>query len=201
MRASFKIAEEIFRENRGILRSSKARSLGINPLTLSDMVEAGLLVRVGRGLYRLSELEPPGNPDLIYVHQRVPDAVICLISALAFYGLTTQIPYKVYIALPADSRYRPRIAYPPIEVVWLSQAPYHAGVEQQTVDGFRVPIYNREKTIADCFKFRGKIGTDVAIEALKEYARLRDRDIPRLIEYARIDRVHKVMHPYLEALA
>jgi predicted transcriptional regulator of viral defense system len=182
MKESFKFAEEVFRENKGILRSSQARSLGINPLTLSDMVKAGLLVKESRGLYRLSDLEPPGNPDLIYVHRRVPEGVICLISALAFYELTTQIPYRVYIALPAASRNRPRIAYPPIEVVWLSKAPYHAGVEHQTVDGFRVPIYSREKTIADCFKFRGKIGTDVAIEALKEYARLRDRDIPKLID-------------------
>ncbi len=148
-----------------------------------------------------ADVEPPGNPDLMVVHHRVPEAVICLISALAFHGLTTQIPYRVYIALPAGSRNRPRITYPPIEVVWLGKAPYHAGVEQQMVDGFRVPIYDREKTIADCFKLRSKIGTDVAIEALKEYARLRDREIPKLIEYARIDRVDKAKRPYLEVLA
>jgi predicted transcriptional regulator of viral defense system len=202
MRESFAIATDIFRENKGILRRSKATSLGINPKTLSDMVGAGVLVREGRGLYRLADLEPPGNPDIVYVSQRVPDAVICLISALSFFELTTQIPYKVYIALPREkTRTSPRIEYPPIEVVWLSRKPYHAGIENRDVDGFNVAIYCREKTLADCFKFRNKIGTDVAVDALKDYMRSRNRDIPELTEYARIDRVERIMLPYIEALA
>jgi hypothetical protein len=95
---------------------------------------------------------------------------------------------------------RPRIAHPPIEVVWLSTTPYPAGIERQTVRGSSVPVYDREKTVADCFKFRDRIGTDVAIEALKAYARLRNRDIPKLIEHARLDRVDKVKRPYFRAL-
>jgi predicted transcriptional regulator of viral defense system len=201
MRDSFETAKRFFCENNGILRSSKARRLGINPKTISDMVKAGLLVREGRGLYRLADLEPPGNPDVVYVCQRVPDAVICLISALAFYELTTQIPYQVYVALPFEKRNKPRIEYPPIEVVWLTERPYHAGIENRKIDGFNVPIYCREKTIADSFKFRNKIGTDVAVDALKDYMRSRDRDIPTLMEYARIDRVERIMLPYIEALA
>jgi predicted transcriptional regulator of viral defense system len=201
MRDSFETAKRFFSENNGILRSSKARRLGINPKTISDMVKAGLLVREGRGLYRLADLEPPGNPDIVYVCQRVPDAVICLISALAFYELTTQIPYQVYVALPFEKRNKPRIEYPPIEVVWLTKNPYHAGIENRNVDGFNVSIYCPEKTIADCFKFRNKIGTDVAVDALKDYMRSRDRNIPTLMEYARIDRVERIMLPYIEALA
>jgi predicted transcriptional regulator of viral defense system len=201
MRDSFETAKRFFSENNGILRSSKARRLGINPKTISDMVKAGLLVREGRGLYRLADLEPPGNPDIVYVCQRVPDAVICLISALAFYELTTQIPYQVYVALPFEKRNKPRIEYPPIEVVWLTARPYHAGIENWNIDGFNVPIYCREKTVADSFKFRNKIGTDVAVDALKDYMRSRDRNIPTLMEYARIDRVERIMLPYIEALA
>lgn len=201
MRATFETAIAHFRDNSGILRSSKARSLGINPKTLSDMVEAGLLAKEGRGLYRLADLEPPGNPDIVFVCQRVPDAVICLISALAFHGLTTQIPYRVYVALPFEKRNKPRIEYPPIEVVWLTEKPYRAGIENRDVDGFSTPIYCPEKSIADCFKFRNKIGTDVAVDALKDYVRSRNRDIPKLIEYARIDRVERIMLPYIEALA
>lgn len=202
MSEAFEIAADIFRENNGILRWSRATRLGINPGTLSDMVGAGVLVREGRGLYRLADLEPPGNPDIIYVCQRVRDAVICLISALSFYQLTTQIPYRVYIALPREKkRISPRIEYPPIEVVWLSQKPYQAGIENPTIDGFNISIYSREKTIADCFKFRNRIGTDVAVDALKDYMRSGNRDIPKLTEYARIDRVERIMLPYIEALA
>ena len=202
MREAFEIAANIFRENNGILRWSKATRLGINPKTLSDMVGARVLVKEGRGLYRLAELEPPSSPDIVYVLQRVPDAVVCLISALAFYELTTQIPYRVYIALPREKkRISPRIEYPPIEVVWLSKKPYQAGIENKTVDGFNISIYCREKTLADCFKFRNKIGTDLAVDALKDYMRSRNRDIPKLIEYARIDRVERIMLPYIEALA
>ena len=202
MKNSFRVAADVFRENNGILRWSTATSLGINAKTLSDMVEAGLLVREARGLYRLADMEPPSHQDMVYVCQRVPDAVICLISALSFYELTTQIPFSVYIALPrAEKRVRPKIDYPPINVVWLTEKPYRAGIENKTVDGFNIRIYSREKTVADCFKFRNKIGTDVAVEALKEYVRSGKRDIPRLVECARVDRVESVMLPYLEALA
>ena len=200
MKNSFEIAKKIFLENNGILRSSEAREFGINPKTLSDMVKEGLLVKEGWGLYRLAELEPPGNSDIVYVCQRAPDAVICLISALAFYGLTTQIPYRVFIALPRKNKKNPRIEYPPIEVVWLGHGPYRAGIENKDIDGFNIPIYDREKTIADCFKFRNKIGKDVAVEALRDYIRSGDRNISKLMEYARIDRVGKIMLPYIEAL-
>ena len=200
MRNSFKTAKEIFLENNGILRSSEARNLGINPKTLSDMVKEGLLVREGRGLYRVSDLEPPGNPDIVNVCKRVPGAVICLISALAFYGLTTQIPYKVFIALPRKKKNFPRIEYPPIEVIWPSKDVYRTGIENKVIAGFDIPIYSREKTIADCFKFRNKIGKDVAVEALRDYIRSGDRNISKLMEYARIDRVEKIMLPYIEAL-
>lgn len=199
MRKSFIEAEEIFRTHNGLLKSSQARQYGVNPKTLADMVSEGRLVKEERGLYRVADMELPGQVDLIFVSQKIPKAVICLISALAYYELTTQIPHKVYIALPWEGRYRPRIEYPPIEVFWLSENTYKAGVDQVEMDGFSVPIYSREKTIADCFKFRNKIGKDVALEALKFYMTSKEKNLARLMEYSRINRVEKIMAPFIEA--
>lgn len=182
------------------MRSSEARRQGIHPQTLSRMVEAGRLVREERGLYRLAEIELTGNADLIQVAKLVPSGIVCLISALSFHGLTTQIPHKVYLAIPQAMK-KPKLTYPPLDVVWLSRQVYSAGVENHALDGVSVRIYNREKTVADCFKFRNKIGLDVAIDALKEYLRLADRSIDDLLRYAAVDRVQKVMRPYLAALA
>jgi predicted transcriptional regulator of viral defense system len=199
MRKSFLDAQEIFRNHGGILRTGQAKRLGIDTKTIAEMHEAGLLQRLGRGLYRLSELPPLQYPDLVQIALRVPKAVVCLISALAFHDLTTEIPHKVYIALPQTVR-QPQINYPPLDVVWLSQAGYEAGIEEQRLDGVIVPIYEKTKTIADCFKFRNKVGKEVAIEALKEYVRLPDADIAELLHYAQINRVERIMRPYLEAV-
>jgi predicted transcriptional regulator of viral defense system len=136
---------------------------------------------------------------LVSVALRIPKAVICLISALYFYGLTTQIPHKVYIALPQAAE-KPRLDFPPLDIVWLSGKSYNAGIIEQQVDSVPIKIYSREKTIADCFKFRTKIGIDVALEALKDYIKTPGREIDELLSYARIDRVEKLISRYLEAL-
>jgi predicted transcriptional regulator of viral defense system len=200
MTERFEQAIEKFRRHRGILRTSEAKKLGIDYRTLARMVDSGLVVQEARGIYQLAELSPPGNPDLIQIALRVPNSIVCLISALHFHNLTTQIPHRVYIALPRTHKGVPRIEYPPLDIVWLSEAPYRAGIEEHELDGVLVRIYSREKTIADCFKFRNKIGMDVALEALQDYMSRRDRNIERLVEYARIDRVEQVIRPYLEAL-
>jgi predicted transcriptional regulator of viral defense system len=196
---SFEEAELIFRQYNGILRTGQAVKLGINQNTLIQMYKAGILVREARGLYRLADLPPLSNPDLVQVAVRVPESVICLISALNFHNLTTQIPYRVYIALPQNVK-APQFEYPPLDIVYLSTDPYSAGIEDHLIDNVSVHIYNREKTVADCFKFRNKIGKDVALEALKDYLSLPDRNTTRLLEYAHINRVEKVLRPYLEAL-
>lgn len=199
MRKSFLDAQKIFQNHSGILRTGQAKRLGIDTKTIADMHEAELLQRLGRGLYRLSELPPLQYPDLVQVALRVPQAVICLISALAFHNLTIEIPHKVYIALPQTVR-QPRFNYPPLDVVWLSKAGYEAGIEEQRLDGVVVPIYEKSKTIADCFKFRTKVGKEVAVEALKEYVHLPDANIGELLHYAQIDRVEQIMRPYLDAV-
>jgi len=198
MRKTFEIAKKIFKENNGILRTGKAKRLGIDEVILIQMCNEGLLVKESRGLYRLADLPPLSNPDLVQIAIRIPNSVICLISALGFYQLTTQIPYKVYIALPREVK-APRIDYPPLDIVYLSKKPYSAGIEEYNLDGIKVRIYSREKTIADCFKFRNKIGMDIALEALKDYLRQPNRDIQSILDYARINRVEKIIRPYLQA--
>lgn len=191
-------ALRIFRQHDNILHTSQAIRLGIAPRTLYALYDAGLLAKVTRGVYRLVEAGPLSNEDLIQVALRIPKGVICLISALAFHNLTTQIPHQVYVALPLDAE-KPRLTHPPVRLFWLSELVYSAGIKKHLMDGVTVSIYNREKTIADCFKYRNKIGLDIALEALKEGLR-KDCDIELIMKYARIDRVERIIRPYMEAL-
>jgi predicted transcriptional regulator of viral defense system len=163
------------------------------------MRNSGNLTSLGRGLYRLSDLPPLGNPDLVTVAMKVQSGVICLISALAFHELTTQIPHEVYVALPRGTE-PPRLAHPPIRVFWFTQRVFQFGLEAHKLDGTRVRIYSPEKTVADCFKYRNKIGLDTAREALKLYLERRKKHLDALLEAAEVCRVSKVMRPYLEAL-
>lgn len=195
----FKKAKNIFRQNNGLLRTSQALKLGIPSGTLYAMRDAGLLVQENRGIFRLEEQPPIGNPDLVQVALLVPKAVICLISALDFHTLTTQIPHRIYITLPMDVK-RPRLEYPALEVIWRREVPYSAGIEQQVLDGVPVRIYNREKTIADCLCYENRVGRDVVLEALKEYRRQKKVNVDALMQYARINKVTQRMQAYLEIL-
>lgn len=199
MPKSFDKAQEIFRQDQGILRTSKAKRLGINESTLKRMVEAGLLVKEARGLYRLADEPPLSNPDFVQVAIRIPAGVICLISALNFHDLTTQIPHKVYVALPRGTK-RPQIDYPPLDFIWPVDRIYSAGIETHVIDGVRVRIYSKEKTIADCFKYRSKVGLSIAVEALKDYLHRKGRDVDALLHYSRVDKVERIITPYIKAL-
>ncbi len=192
-------ARSIFRQHGGVLRTKDALRLGIHPETLYKMRDSGTLACLGRGLYRLSDLPPLGSPDLVTVGMKVPSGVFCLISALAFHELTTEIPHEVYLALPRGTE-PPRLDHPPLRVFWFSRRVFEFGVEAHQVDGTRVRIYGPEKTIADCFKYRNKIGLATAREALKLYMERRKKNLDAMIEAAEVCRVAKVMRPYLEAL-
>ncbi len=191
--------KKIFTDHHGILRASTAIELGVPKHILYEMVRSGEIVREAQGIYRLSESQPLGNPDLVQISLRVPRAVVCLISALYFHELTTQIPHQVYFALPRDVK-TPKIEYPPIRVFHFSQESYQAGIVEHEVDGVKVKIYDREKTVADCFKFREKIGMDVTLEALKDYIKQPKMNVSLLLKYARVNRVEKIMRPYIEAM-
>ncbi len=164
------------------------------------MRNAGELERLGWGVYRLAELPPLSDPDLATVAKRVPQGVICLISALAYHELTTQIPHEVHLALPRTAR-SPVLAHPPLRVFRFSPAAFNAGIEIRAIDSVSVRIYGPEKTLADCFKFRNKIGLDVALESLRTYRSQRSARLQEVPHYARICRVEKVVRPVLEALA
>jgi predicted transcriptional regulator of viral defense system len=196
---SYSFAIQIFNQNSGILRLSEALKRGIPKHILYSMLSDAIILREDRGLYRLAGDYQPSNPDLVKISLLVPKGIVCLLTALYFFDLTTQIPPAVSIALPRNIRV-PRILYPPIDVVRLSPIPYSTGVEEQFVDGVKIRIYSPEKTIVDCFKFRTKIGEEVAIEALKDYMKKYRLKIDKIIEYARIDRVEKLIRPYLETL-
>lgn len=195
----FSKSVEVFENNQRMLRRSEAIRLGIPTYHIDQMLAEGLLVREDRGLYRLASAPPLSNPDLVKVSLLIPKAVICLVSALNHHGLTTQIPHAVYISLPNSAKI-PRIKYPPIKVVWLSNTAYSAGIDIYAIDDIPVKIYDPEKTLTDCFKFRNKIGKDIAIEALRDYIKRGQPKIDQIIAYAKINRVEKTMRPYLETL-
>ena len=190
--------EHIFHEHGGQLHMSEAIALGITRYTLYSLRDNGIIEQVSGGIYRLVELPPITDPDLVTVSLRFPNAVICLISALAYHQITTQVPHEVSVAISRNSHI-PRLDYPPLRVHRFSAAAHQAGVQEHRIDGVAVRIYSPEKTLADCFKFRNKIGMDVVLEALKLYRQLRKFKAGELIRYARICRVDNVMRPYLEA--
>lgn len=140
------------------------------------------------------------NPDLATVAMRVPHGVICLTSALAFHELTTQIPHEVHLAIARTSR-PPRMEFPPLHVYRFSAEGFDAGIEVHTIEGVGIRIYSAEKTLADCFKYRNKIGMDVFLEGLRTYRRRRKPQFQKVLEYASVCRVARLIRPYLEALA
>ncbi len=189
--------EKIFRKHGGRLRMSEAMEHGITRYMLYSLRDKGVVEQVSRGIYRLVDLPPVSNPDIVTVSLRYPNAVICLISALAYHGITTQIPHAVSVAVTRASR-TPALDLPPIQAHRFSSEAYISGIVVHRIDGVAVKIYNPEKTLADCFKFRNKIGMDVVREALKLYRSRKKFDLGQLLRYAKICRVEKVMRPYLE---
>lgn len=184
---------------RPLLRARDLAALGVPTITLSRLVAAGKLQRVARGVYSLPQRTTSAHRSLAEVAIRVPRGVICLLSALRVHEIGTQAPFEVWMAIP-QTMPSPRIRTPALRVVRMSGAALGEGIGQHDVDGVKVPVFNAAKTVADCFKFRNKIGLDVALEALGESWRARKVTMEALWHYATIDRVHNVMRPYLESL-
>lgn len=185
----------------GLITDGEVRGMGIHPQTLKRLVESGKLERVARGRYRLPDLEYEltEHHGLVLASAAAPSGVICLLSALQFHVIGTQLPRQVWMALDRGVR-RPAIEYPPLRVVRFSGEALAAGVEEHTLEGQTVCVYDVAKTLADCFKYRNKIGLNVALEALNEAWRDRRFQISEVEHYARICRVRNVMRPYLEAI-
>ena len=192
-------AKQIFLRHGGILRTGEALDQGIHRRALYAMRDAGILERLERGLFRLAELPPLSDPDLITVARKIPKGVVCLISALHLHNITTQIPHAVSIAVIRGTE-PPRLNFPPIQIYWFSGEAFTAGVEEHIIEKTIVRVYGAEKTLADCFKFRNKIGMDTALEALTLYLESRKPNPRKLLQFAKVCRVEKVMRPYLEVL-
>jgi len=183
-----------------LLRARDVAARGLPTVALTRLVASGQLERVARGVYSLPQRAISAHRSLAEVAIRVPQGVVCLLSALRVHEIGTQAPFEVWLAIPQTVP-TPRLKQPALRVVRMSGAALSEGVEHIEVDGVRVPVFNPAKTVADCFKYRNKIGLDVALEALSEAWRARRVTMDELWHYATIDRVHNVMRPYLEALS
>jgi predicted transcriptional regulator of viral defense system len=182
-----------------VLRAADVREHGWSPQLLIRLHQAGKLQRLGRGLYGLPDAEVTEHQTLLEVSQRVPKAVLCLLSALQFHAIGTQLPHEVWIALPEGTQ-TPKLDYPPLRVTRLRGPAYSEGILTITDHGAPIRVYSAAKTVTDCFKLRNKIGLDVALEALKDAWRNRKVTMAELSHFAKINRVERVMQPYLEAV-
>jgi predicted transcriptional regulator of viral defense system len=184
----------------GVLRVRDLTSRGIHPEYLRRLCSQGLMVRTGRGLYMAADADISAHHSLAQAAKLVPHGVICLLSALRFHDIGTQSPHEVWMAVERTAA-RPRIDYPPLRIVRFSGLSLSEGVEEHLMEGVQVMVTDPARTVADCFKYRNKIGLDVALEALKECRRSRRCEIDDLWRYAKLCRVANVMKPYLEAMS
>lgn len=192
-------ALQAFRDKGGTLRTRDLIALGVHTDALYMLRDAGRVVELGRGLYRLAETGEAEHPDLALVAARAPDAAVCLISALSYHDITTQIPSSVHLAVPRGSYHGIRLPIP-VTVYRFDPKTFNKGLETHRVGGMPLKIYSAARSVVDCFKFRNKLGLDVAVEALR-LARQRKRVQNReLLHYARLLRVETPMSPYLQAI-
>jgi len=183
----------------GTIRIKDLLDRGIHPEFARRLVRKDILIRSERGLYTLADSEITEHHDFALIGKRFSKGVICLTSALRFHGIGTQLPRKIWLALEKGSA-QPRLSYPPISVIRLSGPSFSEGIDEHTIEGVVVRIYNPAKTVADCFKFRNRIGLEAAIEAVRECLHERKATSDEIYYYAKICRVWNVMKPYLEAI-
>lgn len=184
----------------GLARSRDLERAGVSRTEIQRLLQEGVIERASRGLYRRVGAPVTEYRDLAEAARLIPAGIVCLLSALRFHGLTTENPFQVWLAIDQKA-WRPRIAQPPLRLVYLSGASLREGVERHDVAGVPVHVFSAAKTVADCFKFRNRIGTDVAVAALREYRRAHPKQLDAVWHFAAIDRVQRVIRPYLEAIA
>lgn len=192
-------AIKLFRKAGGMMRTTQAIKAGIHPVILYKLRDQGLIETLERGFYKLTDHSAGSDPQLAQVSLKYKNSILCLTSALFIHELTTQIPRRVCIALPKGTHGPPENGR--VQFIFLIDKHYKIGIEEKNVGGIRFKVYDPEKTVVDCFKFRNKVGSDLAVEALKEWKKKRSKNLKKLLEYARICRVEKIMAPYIEALS
>ncbi len=167
---------------------------------LYKLQDEGEISRIKRGLYRWNDDEFNTSTELIEVSNIIPNGVICLLSALSYYDLTTTNPWEYYIAIHRDE-HRPKLPdYPPISIFYFADKQFNTGIKEVNIDGSKVKIYDKEKTICDCIRLRNKVGTDVVKEAMQDYLKRKDKNISKLLEYAEVTGVKNIVKRYLEVL-
>jgi predicted transcriptional regulator of viral defense system len=187
-------------KSQGTIRTREAIALDIHPEYLRRLVQKGILLKSGRGMYTYIDAEISENHSLAVASHRVPRGIICLFSALQFHGIGTPAPFETWLAIDVNAR-TPNAESLPLRIVYMSGLALTTGIETHTIEGIAVQIFNPAKTIVDCFKYRHKIGLDVALEALRDVWESRRCSMDELWKYAKICRMSKVMRPYLESLS
>ncbi len=199
MKSAKEKATRILSKFKGPIRTADIKNAGIHSRTINALVAGGMLKKLSRGLYQLTEPEYSSSSDLAIVASKYPQAIVCLTSALAFHDITTQIPHGVSVALTKGAK-EPKLSFPPIITYRFCEKSLNSGIENHVIDAVKVKIYCPEKTIADCFKFRNKLGMDIVIEAIRLYKTRKNFNIQKIFQFGKICRVEKVMMPYLEAM-
>jgi predicted transcriptional regulator of viral defense system len=184
---------------RGLVRMRDLRDAGVGSETVARLVREGAVTRVARGLYQLAEVVPDARRSFAEASALVPKGVICLISALQFHELTLQMPSVVWIAIDRTG-WKPKVEYPPMRFVRFSSRALREGMKRHLIEGIEVPIFEPARTIVDCFRYRNKIGLDIALEGLREGLRTKRATPDQLWEFARTARVWSVIRPYVEAM-
>ena len=190
---------KVFKKHKGFARTKDILAAGIHTRNIKRVREKEQVVQVKRGLYRLADIPLISNLGFIDLARAIPGGVICLLSALSYYELTTFNPSVIAMAICRGSR-KPKINYPPVEFYHFSKKQFEAGINKIKVKGHEIRIYNREKTICDCFRYRNKLGLDIAKEGLSEYLKRKDRDLEKLLEYAEICRIKPLLQTWLNAM-
>jgi predicted transcriptional regulator of viral defense system len=190
----------VLKTNTGYARTNDIISSGgIHQRDIKKVLESGTIIKIKKGLYRLTDTPTINNQNFIDVARVVPEGVICLLSALSYYELTTFNPSVISVAIHRKS-WRPKIKYPPVEFYCFSPKQFNSGIDIIKINKYEIKIYNKEKTICDCFRYRNKIGVDTVKEGLKEYLKLKNRNLEKLMEYADICRVKPIITTWLNAL-
>ena len=194
-----RVNNRIFKKGVAYITFGEMKKKGIHPRDIARMVKSGDLLAIKRGLYKNPKIDQGANQGLLDLAVAEPRGVICLLSALSYYELTTFNPSAVSMSLPRDARF-PKILYPPVEFYHFSEEQFKAGIEEVKIKGIVLKVYSREKTICDCFRYRNKIGLDAAKEGLAEYLKLKNRNIEKLLQLAQICRVRPLVETWLKAI-
>lgn len=187
-------------KKQAVIAGKDLDALGIPRNYLGRLVQAGKLERVGRGLYSSPQAPVTEHRTLVEACKKIPQGVICLSSALRYHELTTENPHEVWIAVKRDG-WRPRTDYPPVRAVRFSPESFAFGITEPMLEDGKIRVYSAAKTVADCFKLKGRVGTDLAIQALREAVRQRKATMDELWKAAKVCRVANVMRPYMESLS